>query len=73
VRKLSVLPLLYDAVVMDIRMPVMDGFTAMRICRTELMLTIPIIALSAETGERCRQEVCMYICMYGWIYVCMYE
>jgi PAS domain S-box-containing protein len=38
----------FDAVVMDVQMPVMDGLTAMRVIRDELGLTeLPIIAFTA--------------------------
>lgn len=40
-------PQLYDAVLMDVQMPVMDGFTATRKIREELGLTVPIIAMTA--------------------------
>jgi signal transduction histidine kinase/DNA-binding response OmpR family regulator len=36
-----------DMVLMDIQMPVMDGFTATQIIRNELKLTLPIIAMTA--------------------------
>jgi signal transduction histidine kinase/DNA-binding NarL/FixJ family response regulator len=44
----------YDLVLMDVQMPVMDGYTATRIIRQELRSDIPIIAMTAHamTGER---------------------
>jgi len=46
----------YDIVLMDMQMPVMDGFTATRILRTELHLELPIIAMTAGVlgSERSR-------------------
>lgn len=44
----------YDLVLMDLQMPVMDGFMATKAIRKELKLDLPIIACSAHSliGER---------------------
>ena len=46
----------YDAVLMDMQMPVMDGFTATRILRQELKLTLPIVAMTAGVLEAERER-----------------
>jgi len=46
----------YDAVLMDVQMPVMDGFTATRKIRDELQLTVPIIAMTAGVLAFERQQ-----------------
>ena len=50
-------PLIYDCVFMDLRMPVMDGFEAVKYIRTQLHATMPIIVLSAECGEGIAEQV----------------
>ena len=47
----------FDAVLMDVQMPVLDGLAATRLIRTELKLTrLPIIALSAGVLEEERRQ-----------------
>jgi two-component system sensor histidine kinase/response regulator len=46
----------YDIILMDIQMPLMDGFHAARIISKELQVTIPIIALTARTFSDDRQK-----------------
>jgi PAS domain S-box-containing protein len=47
----------YDAILMDLQMPEMDGYTATHYIRNELKHTIPIIAMTADAlkgeAERC--------------------
>ena len=47
----------YQIVLMDMQMPVMDGFSATRMIRGELRLTLPVIAMTAgvlaSERERC--------------------
>jgi signal transduction histidine kinase/DNA-binding response OmpR family regulator len=56
----------YDLVLMDIQMPVMDGYTAARKIRNELRSDIPIIAMTAHAmpGER---EKCLSYGMNDYI------
>ena len=53
--KLVHVPCLFDAVIMDVIMPIMDGYTATMVCRQELHLTLPIIVLSADVLPDTRQ------------------
>ena len=46
----------YDIVLMDVQMPVMDGFTAARYIRKNLNLRIPIIAMTAGVMQSEREE-----------------
>jgi signal transduction histidine kinase/CheY-like chemotaxis protein len=56
----------YDLVLMDIQMPVMDGYTAARKIRNELRSDIPIIAMTAHAmpGEK---EKCLSYGMNDYI------
>ncbi|MEV4782420.1 response regulator [Burkholderia sp. LMU1-1-1.1] len=56
VDRMSEHPGLYDLVLMDMQMPVMDGFTATRLLRQELKLTLPIIAMTAGVLESERER-----------------
>lgn len=47
---------LYSFVLMDLRMPVMDGFEATTILKSKLKLTLPIVALTAEGGAATRER-----------------
>ncbi|GGA85862.1 ATP-binding protein [Puia dinghuensis] len=46
----------YDLIIMDLQMPVMDGYEATRVIRHELLLSTPIIAMTATAlvGEQLR-------------------
>ncbi|MGO4381260.1 response regulator [Pseudoduganella sp. RAF53_2] len=48
----------YDVVLMDMQMPVLDGFSATRLIRDELKLSLPVIAMTAGVlaAERNRCE-----------------
>ena len=46
----------YDVILMDIQMPVMDGFKATECIRTQLKQTTPIIALTAKVFQEDREK-----------------
>ena len=46
----------YDLVLMDVQMPVMDGFAATRLIRSELQLAVPVIAMTAGVTESERSQ-----------------
>ncbi len=56
----------YDLVLMDVQMPVMDGYTATRLIREELALDIPILAMTAGVMES-EREKCLASGMNGFI------
>ncbi|MEN9866675.1 MAG: hypothetical protein RL748_2265, partial [Pseudomonadota bacterium] len=49
-------PQRYDLVLMDIQMPVMDGFAATRAIRDELQLSLPVLAMTAGVMESERER-----------------
>lgn len=56
----------FDLVLMDIKMPGMDGYQTTQIIRNELQLTLPIIAMTADafSGER---EKCLIAGMNDYV------
>ncbi|HOW83645.1 MAG TPA: ATP-binding protein [Spirochaetota bacterium] len=50
-----------DLVIMDIRMPVMDGLEATKLMRSdEKLKNVPVIALSASSGERDIKDIVLH-------------
>jgi PAS domain S-box-containing protein len=50
------IPGMYDLILMDLRMPVMDGLEATRILKHDLKTKIPIVAITGEIGADIRQQ-----------------
>ncbi|RYY76404.1 MAG: PAS domain-containing hybrid sensor histidine kinase/response regulator [Gammaproteobacteria bacterium] len=46
----------FDLILMDVQMPVMDGFTATDLIRNELKLTLPVLAMTAGVTEFEREK-----------------
>lgn len=46
----------YDLILMDLRMPVMDGLEATRIIKSQLHLLTPVIALTGDDNPQTRDE-----------------
>ncbi|NBF08145.1 response regulator [Pseudomonas sp. Fl4BN1] len=59
-------PQRYQVVLMDVQMPVMDGFSATRVIRNELQLALPILAMTAGVFESEREQ-CVTAGMDGFI------
>mmetsp|Transcript_34417 Transcript_34417/g.63265 ORF Transcript_34417/g.63265 Transcript_34417/m.63265 type:complete len:663 (-) Transcript_34417:143-2131(-) len=49
-------PNMYSLILMDLRMPVMDGFEATKIIKGSNACNIPVVALTGETSEENRQR-----------------
>jgi len=56
----------YDVILMDIQMPIMDGFTTTNILRTELKIDVPIIGCSAHAMVSERKK-CIEVGMNDYI------
>jgi len=49
-------PGLYSLILMDLRMPVMDGFEATDVIKNTLKLPIPVVALTADDTQDARDK-----------------
>ena len=49
-------PGLFSLILMDLRMPNMDGFEATEIIKSKLKLTVPVIALTADDTQESRER-----------------
>jgi PAS domain S-box-containing protein len=49
-------PNTYTLILMDLRMPILDGISATRIIKNELKLSTPVVALTADFGNEIRAE-----------------
>jgi PAS domain S-box-containing protein len=52
----SSVPGMYSLVIMDLRMPVMDGLTATKVIKKELKIDIPVIALTGDAGNDTKSQ-----------------
>lgn len=53
---MSPAPSHFDLVLMDLRMPIMDGITATKICKSQPhLVNVPIVIVTAEMGEDIRE------------------
>eukprot|EP00238_Polyblepharides_amylifera_P000645 CAMPEP_0196570912 /NCGR_PEP_ID=MMETSP1081-20130531/1064_1 /TAXON_ID=36882 /ORGANISM="Pyramimonas amylifera, Strain CCMP720" /LENGTH=707 /DNA_ID=CAMNT_0041887603 /DNA_START=201 /DNA_END=2324 /DNA_ORIENTATION=- len=59
-------PLGYDLILMDLRMPVMDGLECTKHIRTQMKLDVPILAFTAEYSADIKRE-CMELGMNGFL------
>lgn len=50
------MPGAYDLILMDLRMPVMDGLEATRIIKDELKISTPVVALTGDDNAESRAE-----------------
>ncbi len=46
----------YSLILMDLRMPVMDGLTATAVIKKELKLDIPVLALTGDTSSDVKSQ-----------------
>jgi two-component system sensor histidine kinase/response regulator len=46
----------YDLVLMDVQMPVMDGFTATQVIRNQLQMSLPVLAMTAGVMPSEREQ-----------------
>ena len=60
VERLRRAPESFDIVLMDVQMPVMDGYTATRAIRQDLQLTLPVVAMTAgvlpSDRDKCKED-----------------
>mmetsp|Transcript_40403 Transcript_40403/g.75666 ORF Transcript_40403/g.75666 Transcript_40403/m.75666 type:complete len:721 (-) Transcript_40403:241-2403(-) len=64
--KLNAHPGGYDVIIMDLRMPVMDGLTCTGHIRKDMKLTTPIIAFTAEYSMEIKEQ-CFELGMNGFL------
>ena len=47
----------FDIILMDLQMPVMDGFEATNLIKNELKIKTPIVAMSANNSESGKKKM----------------